>query len=68
MLTELLEDEMPKAKERISKAAEDGDLHENAEYEDAERQLEFVEARIVEVKNLIKTLEKNDKAKQLAKS
>ena len=65
VLKQLVEEELPRAKERVGKSVEDGDWQENAEFEDASRQLEFVEARVEEVKRLIKTLEKNEKEKSL---
>ena len=65
VLKQLVEEELPRAKERVGKSVEDGDWQENAEFEDASRQLEFVEARVEEVKRLIKTLEKNEKEKAL---
>ena len=65
VLTQLVEEELPRAKERVGKSVEDGDWQENAEFEDASRQLEFVEARVEEVKRLIKTLEKNEKEKSI---
>lgn len=58
MLKQLQDEELPKIRERISIAAAEGDLTENAEFEDAQRQLEVVEVRIAEVKKLIKSLEK----------
>ena len=67
VLTQLMEEELPRAKERVGKSVEDGDWQENAEFEDASRQLEFVEARVEEVKKLIKTLEKNDREKNASK-
>ena len=51
---------------QIAEARDKGDLSENAEYEDAERQLEFVEARIIQIKGLIKTLEKSQQVKPLS--
>ncbi len=63
VLKQLLEEELPRVKERVGKSVEDGDWQENAEFEDASRQLEFVEARVEEVKKLIKTLEKNETLK-----
>jgi transcription elongation GreA/GreB family factor len=67
VLKQLVEEEVPKAKERVGKSVEDGDWQENAEFEDASRQLEFVEARVDEVKKLIKTLEKNEREKAFKK-
>lgn len=67
VLEQLLEEELPRAKERVGKSVEDGDWQENAEFEDASRQLEFVEARVEEVKRLIRTLEKAELVKTSAK-
>jgi transcription elongation GreA/GreB family factor len=54
----LEEEELPKAKERVGNAAETGDWEENAEFEDAERQVEVIQGRISDIKQLIRNLEK----------
>lgn len=56
-LKELEEDELPKAMARVGESASTGDWQENAEFEDAERQLEVVRQRISDIRSLIRTLE-----------
>ncbi len=60
-LKTLEEVELPKAMNRIGDAAADGDWHENAEYEDAETQVGVIQAKIEEVKDIIKKLGKGTK-------
>jgi transcription elongation GreA/GreB family factor len=60
-LKQLEEIELPKAMQRIGGAAPDGDWHENAAFEDAERQVELVEVKIEEIKQLLKKLKKEQK-------
>ena len=62
MLKQLQEEDLPREQKRLGDAAASGDWQENAEYEDAQRQIELIEVRIEEVKKLIKTLEKGKKA------
>lgn len=64
VLKQLQEEDLPREQKRLGEAAATGDWHENAEYEDAERQIELIEVRIEEVKKLIKTLEKKDTGKK----
>lgn len=60
-----LEDvDLPRAMGRIGEAASDGDWHENAEYEDAEVQVGVIQAKIDEIKVIIKKLEKEDQKKK----
>jgi transcription elongation GreA/GreB family factor len=68
VLKQLQEEELPKAKTRVGIAGFGGDWHENAEFEDAERQLEVIEVRIADIKRLIKTLEKAEAEKSQSKS
>jgi transcription elongation GreA/GreB family factor len=57
VLKQLQEEELPKAKQRVGMAGIGGDWHENAEFEDAERQLEVIEVRIADIKRIIRVLE-----------
>lgn len=63
VLKQLQEIELPKAKTRVGESVIGGDWHENAEFEDAERQLEVIEVRIADIKRLIKSLEKSEAEK-----
>lgn len=56
-LKELEEVGLPKALKRLGESAESGDWHENAEYEDALREVELARSRIDEIKLMIKKLE-----------
>ncbi|MBI3366168.1 transcription elongation factor GreA [Candidatus Roizmanbacteria bacterium] len=56
-LKELLENKKPAAVDRLSKARAMGDLSENSEYTAAKDDLSFVEGRIQEVEEIIKTAE-----------
>lgn len=47
----------PQVAERIRQAREEGDLRENAEYEDAKREQGFVEGRIQELEQLLRHVE-----------
>lgn len=58
-LKQLEEVVLPKAMQRIGESGI-GDWHENAEFEDAERQVEVVQTRIAEIKQIIKSLEKGE--------
>ncbi len=53
--------ELPRAMARIGQSADTGDWSENAEFEDAERQVEFLRSRIGDIKKLINDLEKENK-------
>lgn len=57
-LKELEEVELPKAMTRIGESASTGDWNENAEFEDAERQVEVLRTRIGDIRRLINQLEK----------
>lgn len=57
-LNELEKTDLPKAMSRVGESASTGDWHENAEFEDAERQLEIIRTRINDIRQLIKSLEK----------
>ncbi len=54
-LKELIEIKKPKAVERLQKARAMGDLSENSEYSAAKEQLAFVEGRIQEIEEILKT-------------
>lgn len=56
-LKDLLENKKPTAVDRLSKARAMGDLSENSEYTAAKEDLSFVEGRIQEVEEIIKTAE-----------
>lgn len=45
----------PAVSERIQRAKEFGDLSENAEYSEAKEQQAFIEGKIIELKNIIKS-------------
>lgn len=60
-LKELEQNELPKAMTRVGESASTGDWQENAEFEDAERQLEVIRTRINDIKQVIKSLEKPNK-------
>lgn len=64
MLKQLQEVDLPREQKRLTDATAEGDLQENAEYEDAQNQVQVIEARIDEVKQLIKKLEAGEKTKQ----
>lgn len=57
-LQQLEKVDLPKASERLSAAAAEGDWQENAEYEDAEEQVEVIRVKMEEIKVLIKDLKK----------
>lgn len=56
-LKNLIEVKKPQAVERLSKARAMGDLSENSEYTAAKEDLSFVEGRIQEIEEIIKTAE-----------
>ena len=56
-LKNLIEVKKPQAVDRLSKARAMGDLSENSEYTAAKEDLSFVEGRIQEVEEIIKTAE-----------
>ncbi len=53
----LKEEKRPQVAERIRQAKEEGDLRENAEYDDAKLEQGFVEGRIREVEYLLKNVQ-----------
>lgn len=55
-LAELKEIKRPATAERIKLAKEFGDLSENAEYREAKEEQSFIEGRIIELEQLIKTI------------
>lgn len=60
-LKDLEETQLPNALQRLKDAAEGGDWEDNAEYEDSERQVELLQVRIAEIKQIVKKLEKDAK-------
>lgn len=56
-LTYLKEVKRPQVAERIRQAKEEGDLRENAEYDDAKLEQGFVEGRIRELEYLLKNVQ-----------
>lgn len=56
-LEQLVNVRRPQVAERIRLAREEGDLRENAEYEDAKREQSFVEGRIQELQQLLRHVE-----------
>lgn len=63
-LEHLRETKRPQVAERIRAAREEGDLRENAEYEDAKREQGFVEGRIQELEQLLRHVEIIPEAQQ----
>jgi len=58
---ELVEIKKPYAVDRLSKARSMGDLSENSEYNAAKEELAFVDGRIREIEQILKTVEIIDK-------
>lgn len=56
-LKELEEIELAKVLKKLGESITQGDWHENIEFEEAQRQVELIQARIDEIKSLIKQLE-----------
>ncbi|MDQ4076537.1 MAG: transcription elongation factor GreA [Chloroflexota bacterium] len=56
-LAYLREEKRPQVAERIRQAKEEGDLRENAEYDDAKLEQGFVEGRIRELEYLLKNVQ-----------
>ena len=54
-LTELLDNKRPKLVARLSYAREQGDLSENSDYQSAKEELEFLDGRIDELTEVVKT-------------
>lgn len=54
-LDELLNGKRPKLVARLSNAREQGDLSENSDYQSAKEELEFLDGRIDELSEVIKT-------------
>lgn len=54
-LEELLNGKRPKLVARLSNAREQGDLSENSDYQSAKEELEFLDGRIDELSEVIKT-------------
>ncbi len=54
-LGQLVEDKRPKVVERLSNARQQGDLTENSDYANAKEELEFLDGRISELEEVIKT-------------
>ena len=51
----LLEDKRPKLVARLANAREQGDLAENSDYQSAKEELEFLDGRIDELTDVVKT-------------
>ncbi len=60
-LRKLVEEDLPKAEQRLTAAAADGDWQENAEYEDAEEQVEVIKVKMEEIKGVLRDLKKTKK-------
>ncbi len=56
-LDELVKTKRPYAVERLHKARSMGDLSENSEYTAAKEELAFVEGRILEIEEILKTVQ-----------
>jgi transcription elongation factor GreA len=54
-LKELLEVKRPKLVERLANARQQGDLSENSDYQSAKEELEFLDGRIDELDQVVKT-------------
>jgi transcription elongation factor GreA len=54
-LDELLNDKRPKLVSRLAYAREQGDLAENSDYQSAKEELEFLDGRIDELDEVVKT-------------
>lgn len=54
-LRDLLDKKRPALVERLANARSQGDLSENSDYQNAKEELEFLEGRIDELENVIKT-------------
>jgi len=54
-LSELLENKRPKLVARLANAREQGDLAENSDYQSAKEELEFLDGRIDELTDVVKT-------------
>ncbi len=54
-LAELLDIKRPKLVERLSYARQQGDLSENSDYQSAKEELEFLDGRIDELSDVVKT-------------
>lgn len=53
LLIQLEKIDLPQALKKLGEAAPEGDWHENIEFEDAERQVYVIRAKINEVKKII---------------
>lgn len=56
-LSVLVDEKRPKLVERISRARSEGDLSENSDYQNARDELEFMDGKISELKNVLKNAE-----------
>ncbi|HJX59084.1 MAG TPA: transcription elongation factor GreA [Patescibacteria group bacterium] len=54
-LDELVNDKRPKLVERLANARQQGDLTENSDYANAKEELEFLDGRIDELEDVLKT-------------
>ena len=62
-LAGLMDDKRPKLVSRLSYAREQGDLMENSDYQSAKEELEFLDGRIDELSDVIKTAIVTDDSK-----
>jgi len=53
----LVEEKRPKMVDRLSRARAEGDLSENSDYQNAKDELEFMDGKIAELKNVLKNAE-----------
>lgn len=56
-LSELKSEKLPKVLERLKDAIGQGDISENAEYDTATMEKDFIEARMVEISSMLKDVE-----------
>ncbi|MEK7112482.1 MAG: transcription elongation factor GreA [Patescibacteria group bacterium] len=54
-LDEMVNEKRPKLVERLANARSQGDLTENSDYSNAKEELEFLDGRISELENVLKT-------------
>lgn len=54
-LDEMVNDKRPRLVERLANARSQGDLTENSDYSNAKEELEFLDGRISELENVLKT-------------
>jgi transcription elongation factor GreA len=67
-LAELIEEKRPKLVDRLSFARSQGDLSENSDYTNAKEELEFLDGRISELEEVLKTALVADDSSSSSKS